>query len=87
MSATTDADIAAARERGDALALNEPRAAAARYDATTGRVIVALLDAPRVIGRDALLAVQLDNGEWIHATPDHDFVSSPSSHQALDSAE
>ena len=42
MSATTDADIVAARERGDALALSEPRAAAARYEAATGRVTVDL---------------------------------------------
>ena len=37
-----------------------------------GRLIVSLLDAPRYIGRDALLEVELDNGEVIHATPDHD---------------
>ena len=42
MSATTDADIVAARERGDALALSEPRAAAARYEAASGRVVVDL---------------------------------------------
>jgi dCTP deaminase len=39
-----------------------------------GRVIVALLDAPRYIGRDLLLEVELDNGQIIHATPDHDFM-------------
>jgi dCTP deaminase len=39
-----------------------------------GRLIVALLDAPRFIGRDALLIIELDNGERIHATPDHDFM-------------
>ena len=39
-----------------------------------GRVIVSLLDAPRYIGRDALLDVELDNGEVISATPDHDFM-------------
>jgi dCTP deaminase len=39
-----------------------------------GRLIVSLLDAPRYIGRDSLLALQLDNGEWIHATPDHEFL-------------
>ncbi|HEX6792489.1 MAG TPA: dCTP deaminase [Casimicrobiaceae bacterium] len=39
-----------------------------------GRVIVSLLDAPRYIGRDALVDVELDNGEVIHATPDHDFM-------------
>src|SRR5579862_8382772 len=36
-----------------------------------GRLIVTLLDAPRFIGRDALLEVTLDTGECIHATPDH----------------
>ena len=40
-----------------------------------GGVIVSLLDTPRYIGSDALLALQLDNGEWIHATADHDFVT------------
>ena len=39
-----------------------------------GRIIVALLDAPRFIGRDALVEIELDNGERIHATPDHDFM-------------
>jgi deoxycytidine triphosphate deaminase len=39
-----------------------------------GRLIVSLLDAPRWIGRDALLEVELDNGERIRATPDHDFM-------------
>jgi deoxycytidine triphosphate deaminase len=39
-----------------------------------GRVIVALLDAPRCIGRDSLLAVQLDNGQAVRATPDHEFI-------------
>jgi deoxycytidine triphosphate deaminase/intein/homing endonuclease len=39
-----------------------------------GRLIVSLLDAPRYIGRDALLEVELDNGERIHATPDHLFM-------------
>ncbi len=39
-----------------------------------GRLIVTLLDAPRFIGRDALLEVTLDNGERIHATPDHLFM-------------
>ena len=39
-----------------------------------GRLIVALLDAPRFIGRDALLEVELDSGELIHATPDHLFM-------------
>jgi hypothetical protein len=39
-----------------------------------GRLIVTLMDAPRFIGRDALLAVELDNGAVIHATPDHVFL-------------
>jgi deoxycytidine triphosphate deaminase len=39
-----------------------------------GRLIVALLDAPRFIGRDALMEVELDSGELIHATPDHLFM-------------
>jgi hypothetical protein len=38
-----------------------------------GRVIVALLDAPRFIGRDSLIELTLDNGELIRATPDHEF--------------
>ena len=37
-----DAEIAAARRRGERLALTEPRATAARYDAASGRVIVDL---------------------------------------------
>jgi deoxycytidine triphosphate deaminase len=39
-----------------------------------GRLIVSLLDAPRFIGRDSLLEVELDDGERIHATPDHLFM-------------
>jgi deoxycytidine triphosphate deaminase len=39
-----------------------------------GRLIVSLLDAPRFIGRDSLLEIVLDNGECIHATPDHLFM-------------
>jgi intein/homing endonuclease len=39
-----------------------------------GRVIVSLLDAPRCVGRDALLEVTLDNGQKIQATPDHLFI-------------
>src|SRR6185295_7540585 len=35
-----------------------------------GRVIVTLLDEPRLIGRDALMEIVLDNGEVIRATPD-----------------
>jgi dCTP deaminase len=39
-----------------------------------GRLIVSLLEAPRFIGRDALLEVVLDDGAVIHATPDHQFL-------------
>src|SRR5262245_30100091 len=39
-----------------------------------GRLIVSLLDAPRFIGRDSLLEVELDTGELIRATPDHLFM-------------
>jgi deoxycytidine triphosphate deaminase len=39
-----------------------------------GTLMVTLLDAPRFIGRDALLEITLDNGEVIHATPDHFFM-------------
>jgi len=39
-----------------------------------GRIIAALLHAPRCIGRDALIEIELDNGEIIRATPDHEFV-------------
>jgi dCTP deaminase len=39
-----------------------------------GRLIVSLLDAPRFIGRDSLLEIELDDGECIHATPDHLFM-------------
>jgi deoxycytidine triphosphate deaminase len=38
------------------------------------RLIVSLLDAPRFIGRDSLLEIELDNGERIRATPDHLFM-------------
>ncbi len=39
-----------------------------------GRLIVSLLDAPRFIGRDSLLEVELDSGDRIHATADHEFM-------------
>jgi dCTP deaminase len=39
-----------------------------------GRICVSLLDAPRYVGRDSLLEIELDNGEVIAATPDHDFM-------------
>jgi dCTP deaminase len=40
-----------------------------------GRIIVTLLEAPRFIGRDALLEIILDDGAIIHATPDHQFIT------------
>jgi deoxycytidine triphosphate deaminase len=39
-----------------------------------GRLVVTLLDAPRFIGRDALVEVTLDSGEAVHCTPDHQFM-------------
>jgi deoxycytidine triphosphate deaminase len=39
-----------------------------------GRVIVSLLDAPRLTGRGPLIEVTLDNGERIRCTPDHEFI-------------
>ncbi|HLL83771.1 MAG TPA: hypothetical protein VK420_13995, partial [Longimicrobium sp.] len=39
-----------------------------------GRIMVALLEAPRHIGRDSLMEVVLDNGEPIRCTPDHEFI-------------
>jgi len=39
-----------------------------------GRLIVSLLDAPRFIGRDTLLGVELDDGAIIRTTPDHLFM-------------
>jgi deoxycytidine triphosphate deaminase len=39
-----------------------------------GRMVVALLDAPRHVGRDSLVEVLLDNGDRIAATPDHQFM-------------
>ncbi|MBU3725642.1 MAG: dCTP deaminase [Burkholderiaceae bacterium] len=40
-----------------------------------GRLIVTQLDAPRYVGRDNLVEVELDNGQVIHATPDHLFMT------------
>jgi deoxycytidine triphosphate deaminase len=42
--------------------------------AKDGGLIVSLLDAPRFIGRDSLLEIELDNRQRIHATPDHLFM-------------
>jgi dCTP deaminase len=39
-----------------------------------GRVFVTRLEAPRFIGRDALLEIVLDSGEPIRCTPDHVFI-------------
>ena len=39
-----------------------------------GRIVAAHLQQPRYIGRDALLQIELDNGERIHATADHQFM-------------
>ena len=44
------------------------------YSIANGRVMVSLLDAPRWIARDSLLEIELDNGEVVAATPDHDFM-------------
>ncbi|MFP4346598.1 MAG: dCTP deaminase domain-containing protein [Anaerolineales bacterium] len=40
-----------------------------------GRIIVTLLEAPRYVGRDALLEIELDSGKRIHCTPDHQFLT------------
>ena len=42
MTGITDSEIAGARSRGEEAALTEPRAAAARYDAATGRIVIDL---------------------------------------------
>ncbi len=39
-----------------------------------GRLIVSHLDAPRFIGRDRLVEIELDSGQTICATPDHEFM-------------
>jgi deoxycytidine triphosphate deaminase len=41
---------------------------------SNGRRIVTRLEAPRLIGRDSLLEIELDNGARIRATPDHQFM-------------
>lgn len=47
-----------------------------------GRLIVAMLDAPRYVGRDNLVEVLLDNDEKIHCTPDHQFMMRDGTWQA-----
>ena len=39
-----------------------------------GRIIVTRLEAPRWVGRDALIEIVLDSGEPIRCTPDHVFI-------------
>jgi deoxycytidine triphosphate deaminase/intein/homing endonuclease len=39
-----------------------------------GRIIVALLDAPRHVGSDSLFEIALDNGEVIRCTLEHEFI-------------
>jgi dCTP deaminase len=39
-----------------------------------GRIIVTELLAPRLVGRDSLLEITLDDGQVIEATPDHLFI-------------
>ena len=39
-----------------------------------GRIIAALLDAPRHVGTDSLLSIRLDNEAEIRCTPDHEFI-------------
>lgn len=39
-----------------------------------GQLLVTLLDAPRYVGRDGLVAIELDDGAVVHATPDHEFM-------------
>jgi dCTP deaminase len=39
-----------------------------------GRMMVTLLEAPRCVGQDSLMEVELDSGECIRCTPDHLFL-------------
>jgi deoxycytidine triphosphate deaminase len=41
---------------------------------SNGLLCEAQLASPRFIGRDSLLEIELDHGECIHATPDHQFM-------------
>jgi deoxycytidine triphosphate deaminase len=40
-----------------------------------GRIMVTLLESPRYVGRDGLIEVVLDNGQSIHCTADHQFLT------------
>ena len=40
----------------------------------SGRIVVTELEVPRLVGRDALLEIELDNGRTVRATPDHEFL-------------
>jgi len=50
-----------------------------------GRMIAALLEAPRYIGRDSLIEVTLDNEAVINCTPDHQFMTRDGRMVAADS--
>jgi len=50
-----------------------------------GQMMLAQLEAPRFIGRDALLEIALDNGERVRATPDHQFMTRAGRMVAADS--
>ncbi len=39
------------------------------------QIIAALIEAPRYIGRDQLIEIELDSGESIACTPDHNFLN------------
>jgi deoxycytidine triphosphate deaminase len=40
-----------------------------------GELLVTLLDTPRHVGRDDIVEICLDNGQRIHCTPDHRFLT------------
>jgi deoxycytidine triphosphate deaminase len=80
-------DTRAALANGDSATLEDM---ARRYDsgerfrgyglAPDGAIVVAPLERPRFIGRDALIEITLDNHERIRATPDHVFLRRDGSH-------
>ncbi|HEU4617469.1 MAG TPA: dCTP deaminase, partial [Gammaproteobacteria bacterium] len=39
-----------------------------------GRIVMTKLEAPRYVGRDSLIEIELDSGEKIRCTPDHVFI-------------